>query len=408
MVDLVQISDALLDAVQQDDFAGYDPFDSLNSRLLKATPLYRSAWVRLAWLQFGKRSPINFRAVLGIPKKRNPKGVALFILGMLEDFHRTGDQRLLDDACNLGDWLLTQQCDRELWKRACWGYHFDWQARAFYVPVGKPNIITTTYVARALQALGEVKGAVRFIEAAEDAAYFMQEQLLCEHDGRKFFAYIPGELTFVHNASLWGAAWVGFVGARKGDEKLSQLALEVARQSAQEQRNDGAWVYGARHHHQFVDGFHTGYNLEALTLLAQAQKTNEFDGCIAKGLAYYRKTFLLPDGAVKYYDNDLFPLDMHSFAQAVFTLIRIGGEAGDMEKARKVLDCAISRMYIVERNQFIYQKTRCLTNRINYTRWTQAWAYYALAFFNRYAADGQSHRGTHLGLPDGFGNHSSP
>ncbi|MDZ7902882.1 MAG: hypothetical protein U5L01_10245 [Rheinheimera sp.] len=34
-----------------------------------------------------------------------------------------------------------------------------------------------------------------------------------EHEGRGFFAYIPGETAFVHNASLWGAAWVAFAGS---------------------------------------------------------------------------------------------------------------------------------------------------------------------------------------------------
>lgn len=37
--------------------------------------------------------------------------------------------------------------------------------------------------------------------------------------------------------------------------------------------------------------------------------------------------------------------------------------------------------------RYIHQKTRWLTNRINYPRWTQAWAYYSLAFYNRYRAE---------------------
>ena len=68
MVELIALNSKLLHSIQADDFAGYDPFDSLNSTLLQATPLYRNEWVRLAWLQLGKRSPINLRPLLRVPK----------------------------------------------------------------------------------------------------------------------------------------------------------------------------------------------------------------------------------------------------------------------------------------------------------------------------------------------------
>jgi polysaccharide biosynthesis protein VpsJ len=390
MSDFLQVSAAVLASVKNDDYAGYDPFDSLNSRFLKATPLYNSELVRLAWLQLGKRSPINLRPILGVPKKRNPKGVALFILGLLEDYQRTGDEVYLEDAKLLGDWLLSECCDANLWGHACWGYHFDWQARAFYVPVGKPNIITTVYVARGLYNLGEITGEKRYANAAYDAAYFIHKHLLADGDGDgdPFFAYIPGESAFVHNASLWGAAWVGFVGAQLGDEKLSKTALEVARHSKGGQKEDGSWVYGLLHHHQFIDGFHTGYNLEALSMLSEAQKTDEFNACIAKGLDFYRSTFFLSDGTAKYYDNNVYPLDMHSFSQAVFTFLRVGGTQADFNMAETVLERALKVMYLPDKAQFVYQKTPWIINRINYTRWTQAWAYYALSFFNRYRSDG--------------------
>lgn len=287
----------------------------------------------------------------------------------------------------LADWLITQRSDAQTWQHSCWGYHFDWQARAFYVPAGKPNIITTCYVARALYALGEEVGDDRLIDVALDAARFIFRHLYTEADGRCFYAYIPGERAFVHNASLWGAAWCAFAGRRMGDEAMVDEALRVARQSAREQAADGSWVYGARHHHQFIDGFHTGYNLEALHMLAKELRTGEFDACIERGYAYYLGTFFLEDGTAKYYDRAVYPIDMHSFAQAVFTLLKVGGTPSDVTLCDRVIQRAIELMYMPAKGQFIYQKTRWLTNRINYTRWTQAWAYYALAFYNRYKAE---------------------
>jgi hypothetical protein len=344
--------------------------------------------VRLAWLQLGKRSPINFRPLLRVPKKRNPKGVGLFICGLLQDYRRTGQPRYLDEARELANWLLGQRSRQgESRGQACWGYHFDWQARAFYVPAGKPNIITTCYVARALYELGDVTGDNALVDLALDAARFISKHLYTEDDGRCFYAYIPGESAFVHNASLWGSAWCAFAGSKLGDEAMISQALCVARQSVQEQAADGSWVYGARHHHQFIDGFHTGYNLEALCMVRDALGTNEFDASIRKGYDYYRSTFFSEDGTARYYNNGLYPIDMHSFAQAVLTLLKVGGAVADVDLCEKVVKRAIELMYLPHKHQFIYQRTRWHTNRINYSRWTQAWAYYSLAYYNRHRAE---------------------
>ncbi|PLY16457.1 MAG: aspartate-semialdehyde dehydrogenase [Sedimenticola sp.] len=384
MLDIAQLNAHLLDQSRASEFAGYDPFDSLNSRLLMATPFYRSKWVRLAWLQFGKRSPINFRPIMGVPKRRNPKGVGLFIGGLLEDYRRTQDGAYLDEARQLADWLLGERSDPEMWRHSCWGYHFDWQARAFYVPAGKPNIITTFYVSKALYDLGELTNDTALQAVALDSARFISKSLYIEKGERCFYAYIPGEDALVHNASLWGAAWCGFAGKLMNDTALIEQSMHVARQSVAAQAADGSWVYGARNHHQFIDGFHTGYNLEALHFLANAVGTDEFDYSITRGYQYYIENFFTEDGTAKYYNNTVYPIDMHNFAQAIFTLLKVGGRPEDIALCDKVVGRSIDLMYMPNKARFIYQKTRWMTNRISYVRWTQAWAYYALAFYIRY------------------------
>lgn len=131
---LQTISQSTLESAKQNDFAGYDPFDSLNSVFFNMFPSLKKGLFGLAWIQFNKRSIVNFRPLLGVLKKRNPKGVALFLMGLLEDYQRTNDVTFLNQAIQLGDWLLTQQSDQTEWKYPCWGYHFDWNARAFLSP----------------------------------------------------------------------------------------------------------------------------------------------------------------------------------------------------------------------------------------------------------------------------------
>ncbi|WP_052125071.1 hypothetical protein [Vibrio sinaloensis] len=368
-------------------YAGYDPFDGLNSRLFDVFPFLKNTTFGLAWIQLFKRSHINFRPVLGVPQKRNPKGIGLFILGMIEDYQRTSEVSFLLEAVDLGNWLLTQQCDKSEWQHACWGYHFDWKARAFYVPKGKPNVITTIYVAQALYKLSkeiqssQPEQAKRFLDQALDAANFIVKTLYTEADDRAFFAYIPGETTFVHNASLWAAAWVAVVSQETCNQEYRDLAIRVAKQSVSEQSDDGSWVYGSRHHHQFIDGFHTGYNLEALHIIRQALSTDEFDQSIDKGLQYYRENLIDSDGTAKYYNNNPYPLDPHSVSQAIITLLKLGDGSSDLNLVKKVIERAFDTLYLPDEAQFVYQKSKSHTNKINYMRWTQAWMYYALSYY---------------------------
>jgi rhamnogalacturonyl hydrolase YesR len=377
-----KISSITLISAEGNGFAGCDPFDGLNSSFFKYFPKLKQGLFGLVWTQLNKRSVINFRPLLGVPPKRNPKGVALFLMGLLEDYKRTSDQEFLIKAINLGSWLLTQQSDSHEWNHSCWGYHFDWNARAFFVPKGKPNVITTIYVAQALYALSEVTGESKYRDPALDSAHFIVKNLYTELNGRKFFAYIPGEDAFVHNASLWGAAWVAKVAAVTNNNEYKQLALNAARQSVFEQGTDGSWVYGSRHHHQFIDGFHTGYNLEALTVLSEALETNEFTVPISLGLSYYKEYFFEIDGTAKYYNNNRYPLDMHSVSQAILTLLKVGKTTSDFTLVEKVINRAIESLYLPKLQRFIYQRNKYFTNKVNYVRWTQAWVYYSFSYYN--------------------------
>ena len=376
------IKQRLLENLRHEQYAGYDPFDGLNSRLLKMSGLHRFPLVRLAWIQVFKRCPVNLRPLVGVPKCRNPKGIALVILGLLQDFEVTKDQALLEEAKLLGDWLLEHSCSRDDWKYFCWGYPFPWQTRAFFVPDGTPNIITTCYAARALWLLKRVTGLSHYMEAACDAAWFIARNLYVQHNGRRFLTYIPGETVFVHNANLWGSAVLALAYRKTGKDELADMACEVARQSVNEQHSDGSWPYGTRNNHRFIDSFHTGYNLEALYVVRQQLQTEEFDVSIDSGMQYYRTHFFFEDGTPKYYHDSVYPIDMHSVAQAVLTLSRVGGSAEDHAIVHRVMHWAVKHMYCPKTGYFYYQINRFYRNRISYLRWTQAWAYLALASYS--------------------------
>jgi hypothetical protein len=378
---LADIADGLAARARQSDYAGDDPFDALNSRLFQATPLRHWPLARLAWLQLFKRSPVNLRRIAGVPQLRNPKGVALFVMGLLERWQATGDAAQRDEAVRLGDWLLGARVDASRWPGAAWGYHFAWEARAFYVPLGTPNVITTCYVATALRRLSVATGDARYAAAADAAAVFIHCQLGCDHGGAFHYGYVPGETALVHNASLWAAAIVAEGSAARGDAAMAENALRAARGSVAMQAADGSWKYGTLPHHGFIDGFHTGYNLEALTRLQRALATTEFQPQIDAGYRYYTDMFVRSDGSVPYYAGRRWPEETHASAQAIVTLLEVGS-AAEAPRAEAVARHMIRTLYD-PRGHFIYRRSALVRNRVDYIRWSQAWAFYALARLER-------------------------
>ncbi len=69
----------LVDYCRRHDWAGFDPYDALSSRLFARTPLSNSRIGRILFTQTVKRLPINVRSLLQVPEEQNPKAIALFL-----------------------------------------------------------------------------------------------------------------------------------------------------------------------------------------------------------------------------------------------------------------------------------------------------------------------------------------
>lgn len=71
---------SLSEFVQRQTFAGYDPYDALNSPIARVLSFGRK-YGRIAWIQLLRRLPVNLRPVLLVPKGHNPKALGLFLGG---------------------------------------------------------------------------------------------------------------------------------------------------------------------------------------------------------------------------------------------------------------------------------------------------------------------------------------
>jgi len=364
---------------EAEEFKGWDPYDGLNSRLFQSLGLNRVGFFRLAWIQLFKRNPINLRRLLGVPKEHNPKGLGLFLSGYCHRYNQTKRPADLAQIRLLADLLLALQTTG--YHGSCWGYNFDWQSRAFFLPKGTPTVVVTSFVACALFDAYAVTGDERYRESAISSAEFILKDLNRTPQSEGFiFSYSPHDHTQVYNASLLGSKLL----ARIYHHTKAPHLLEMARASvvacAKAQREDGAWIYGALKIQNWVDSFHTGFNLEAIYTYAHYSGDRDFDGVIDRGLAYYLRHFFLPDGTPKYYDTQTYPIDIHAPAQLVITLSRLNRLHEHQALVDRVMGWTFEKMFD-KRGYFYYQRKKINSSKIPYMRWSQAWMFYALSLY---------------------------
>lgn len=376
---------ALAEHCRRNDWAGYDPYDALNSRLFIATPLNRSRLCRLILTQALKRLPFNLRPILQVPKKQNPKAIALFLAASVK-LAKLGLPGQDDRARMLAGRLeALRSAGTPYW---CWGYSFPWQTRTILVPQGAPNLVCTVFVADALLDLFEREPQPRYRDMAVSAAeYLLKELYWTEDDGRASFSYpLPGLQSKTHNANLLGAALLCRVGRLSGEKKFFEAAMTVARYSAARQQDDGSWAYGEGAAQGWADNFHTGYNLCALRSISRDAGTREFDDRIRRGFDFYRDHFFRADGAPRYFHDRTYPIDIHSVAQSIITLLAFRDvDERNARLARDVFEWAMTHLWD-DRGYFYYRVLRIGKNRISYMRWSQAWMLLALSTLLEHSA----------------------
>ena len=305
---------------RRNDWAGYEPYDALNSPVLKALPFLDSRIPRLILTQTLKRMPFNIRRLMLIEKTQNPKAIALFLSSFLQlSKNNVSDSEHCVDL--MIERLIVLRSPRmDYW---CWGYSFPWQTRTVLVPRWTPNLVCTSFAASALIEAYEDRREPQLLDMAVSAGEYLLKELFWSGDhGVAGFGYpLPAVRNQVHNANFLGADLLCRIYKHTEEKKFLDCAMKAARYSASQQRSDGSWLYGERATQAWIDNFHTGFNLSALRSIGRYAETSEFDSHVRRGLEFYRNYFFREDGAARYYHNRTYPIDSHCIAQSIITLL---------------------------------------------------------------------------------------
>jgi hypothetical protein len=357
--------------LEQNDYSAYDTFDGLNAKYVRPLAFHNKLLETV--LQQGiRRFPVNLRALLGVNKSQSTKGMGFLARGFMRLHDATGNAAWAEKANFALQWLLEHKSPG--YSGACWGNHFDYQCRSFYLPKGVPTVVWTSLIGHAF-----LDGYEHF----HNEMYLRTAVSACEHivrDLEKFpdgdahcITYVPGLNNQVHNANTLGGSLLARVYSHTRTDCYRAIARKAIAYTAKYQRPDFSWWYGEKANLRWVDNFHTAYVLDCFKHYAQATGDTAFDTAYNNGYEYWKKTFFLADGTPRYYDYKTLPIDIQCCSQAIDTLVFFHDrDATSLELAEKVARWTIENMQDSSGYFYYRRYSRWLVNKTPTLHWGQA------------------------------------
>lgn len=364
--------------LEDHDYRGYDTFDGLSAKF--ARPLtFETRLLRTVLQQGVRRFPFNVRPLLGIPRARSTKGMGFLARSFMRLHTATGDALWAERARTALDWLIEHRSPG--YNGACWGNHFDYQSRAFYLPAGVPTIVWTSLIGHAFVDGYEHFQDARYLEIAISACEHILRDLEVTSEGTgACISYIPILNSQVHNANTLGGSLLARVYRHTRNAACADLARRAMQYTAQHQRADFSWYYGEREDLHWVDNFHTAYVLDCFKHYEQNTGDKSFSQIMMNGYGYWKSTFFLADGTPKYYHNKIAPIDIQCSSQAIDTLVFFEDyDAHSPALALKVAGWTIDHMR--DRTGYFYYRRYAggIINKTPTLHWGQATMMCALA-----------------------------
>jgi hypothetical protein len=368
--------------LEKNDYRGYDTFDGLNARLLR--PLtFETNLLRTVLQQGVRRFPINLRPLLGVSKDHSTKAMGFFARGFLRLYEASGDPIWQDKAQFALHWLILHQSSG--YTGACWGNHFDYQSRSFYLPKGVPTVVWTALIGHTFLDAYDQSANGDYLRIALSSCEHIMHDLERFPDGEAVcIGYIPTHVVApnkqVHNANTLAASLLARTYSHTHNENYRSSAERAMRYTAKYLRPDGSWYYGERDNLHWVDNFHTAYVLDCFKYYATSTGDQRFEEVVAKGYAYWKNTFFLEDGTPRYYNHKTLPIDIQCCSQAIDTLVFFNDlDPENLTFALKIAQWTISNMQ--DRTGYFYYRrySPWLVNKTPTLHWGQATMLCALA-----------------------------
>jgi hypothetical protein len=365
--------------VSKRNYKGYDPYDVLMGRI----PFKKfGKWPPILAIQVFKRNPLNFRALIGVPKSWNPKGLGLFLQGYSYMPKTVENER----KCKwLFDKLMELKSDDT--PGLAWGYPFPWASPVKYLEAWSPTSVVSGFIAQGLFAYYKTYNDPRALAALEEICVFLTEALAhTENDDIYAISYSTVSADYCYNASLLAAQTYALTASLNGNQAYAQMAKKALHSVLKRQKSDGSWNYSedieSGKQRVQID-FHQGFILDSILSIAESLNyyPAEVEKALQEGFEFYREKQFTYEGRALWRLPGNFPADIHHQAQGILTSLRYYRYS----RSRRAADLSKSVMaYTIKhfqdsRGNFYYRKHAYFTDRTSYMRWGNAWMFLAMA-----------------------------
>ena len=363
--------------VEDHNYKGYDPADGLTSYLKPLTfgnLLLDRILQQLVW-----RCPINIRPLLGVKPLDSNIGRGYMAWGYLTRYKTTGDEKYRDKAETCLDWLKVNKAPG--YKDYSWGKMFDFASRGGRQNKFEPITIWTSLIGFAFIDAYEITQDKKHLEVAESICnWILSIPRNRTTTGLCLNYTAKGEGNCViHNQSMIGAALLAKTYKYTGNKDFLEVASAAMEYSCTRQKADGSWLYGEDAMYQWIDNFHTGYNLDALMCYIESTGDTTYRNNLKIGFGFYKNNFFEPTGRPKYYHNRTYPVDSQCISQSIETLANFSEYDHDaLNLSERVANWAIDNMQD-KTGYFYYAQYPLFTLKVPLIHWAQATTYKALA-----------------------------
>jgi rhamnogalacturonyl hydrolase YesR len=361
--------------VEHHHYKAYEPFDGLSS------PLRRLACGNLLlerlFMQAVRQSPINIRPLVGIKPLPSTKGRGYMAAGYLTLYRMTGDAVYRAKAIDCLDWLRGHRSSK--FHEYSWANHFDFASRGGRYSKDESIIVWTALIGHAFIDGYECTRIPQYLGVAESACRWILALPRERTGSGTCLSYHAIGQSSIHNANMLGAGFLARMSQLTGNPQYRTVAAEAMEYSCSRQRPDGSWWYAEDPKFHWIDGFHTGYNLDSLKHYIAGTGDETYTAAMMKGLDYYKRHFFGEDGCPAYYHNRVQPIDSQCAAQAIETLANFAAvDPESLELAQRVALWTIRNMQDPD-GHFYYRCYPLMKARAPMLHWAQATTYRGLA-----------------------------
>ena len=349
-------------------YRSYDPFDALTNKYVNRLTK-KSDFLRRLAIQINSKSPLDLHWT-GMQQMVHTK-----TLSDLLWYHALNPQSPAERVDYFFEWLMKSISA----KGYGWGLNFPYTSRFINADAGMPNLYNTInsgiaicYAIDKLNA-GNKDVAAKAINGIVD---FMEQQLgYVTEQNKGWYLYYPGQKYPTYNVN---ALTLYFFALAKSKGLITHPEIKnridgLIELLCSEQQPDGSWHYSRSEKGGWVDGFHTGFILESLAIAYNCGcQRSKLYPALQKGWSFFQDMMFTAEGYPKYFSgSDKYPIEAQNCAQAIQTLANIGKWMGweNKQLLEKTIAHTMDNLYD-ERGFFYHKKTRYLTYKTPYLRWS--------------------------------------